>query len=881
MTPVTFLFTDIEGSTQLWEERANEMAVALREHDARVRAAIEGEGGAIFKTVGDAFCAAFGGTDAASRAAAAIQRAMAAPGLAVPLKVRIALHRGEAESRDGDYFGPTLNRVARLLGAARGGQTLLSSSATEVDRALEIVPLGEHRLRDLAGRERIAMLVGSGLPDEFPPLRTLDAVPNNLGADLSALIGRTVERRALRAALTKGRWATLVGAGGVGKSRLASTVAADLLEAEGSWTVDLASTPAGDIEERILEAVGGSLGTGESTDAALRRWADRRRVLVVLDNCEAVLAETARVTRILLRVGAGVRVLTTSREPLGDPEERVVRLEPLPLPVVGEDPMESDAVRMFLERAEAGGRSVSGAEEIAAVAEICRRLDGIPLALELAAARTRTMSAGELLPRLARALKSPGPQRRSSERHSTLAATIEWSIGLLSASEARLLARLAVFPGGFTLDAAEIVGSDETFGIDGWEAGEGLSSLVGRSLATAQTLAGGTRYRIYETVRTHVREADPRLAEDAFVAWAIAEAERARQDGDVGRRLDGEFVNFRAALRIANDLPNAEAGFRLAISLHRTLLNRWNPDEVFAVWRALVARVGEVSDELAAPALAHASWNAGRVGEWELSRMWGEAGVEAGRRSGIVMDLARAINALGTRHDALMEYPAAEAAYRQGLSLDALASAAVIVFRMNLSLALQGQERFEEARTEIDAARAIAERENDGLDLPVLTLQSGTLRLDAGDLESAVRELKQAGELLEAKALTWRLAGLLVEDLPTALVELDRREEAVEALERGLALARLGGMMFDCALGTERLAALARQPLGAVALPRRLTLAEEESYLLARAERLTAEGEGAETRATLARLAGLRDGARPTGAKARRLARLSAASLLL
>jgi predicted ATPase/class 3 adenylate cyclase len=500
---VTFLFTDIEGSTKLWEDNAPAMQAALARHDELLRWAIEERGGYVFKTVGDAFCAAFPtAPDALETALESQQRLLEEQWsqMSGPLKVRMALHTGAAEERDGDYFGPAVNRVARLLSAGHGGQVLLSAASQEMVRdqlpaGAALIDLGERRLKDLFRPERVFQLIAPGLPPEFPPLKTLEARPNNLPLQPTPLVGREreVEEICKRLRSEEVRLLTLTGPGGVGKTRLALQAGADLLEdfGDGVFFVSLATITD---PELVSSAIAGPLGVKESAQQSLmeslKSYLHHKHLLLVLDNFEQVL-EGAPLVGELVGACPKLKVLTTSRTPLSLYGEHEYSVSPLALPDPHQPPSverltQYEAVRLFIERAQAAKVGFSVRDENApAIAEICHRLDGLPLAIELAAARIKLLPPEAMLARLGNRLKLlKGGARDLPERQRTLRGTLEWSYMLLDEGEKTLFGRLSVFAGGRTLEAIEAVCDAE--GDLGVEVLDGVESLVNNSLLLRQ-----------------------------------------------------------------------------------------------------------------------------------------------------------------------------------------------------------------------------------------------------------------------------------------------------------------------------------------------------------------------------------------------------------
>jgi predicted ATPase/class 3 adenylate cyclase len=521
---LTFLFTDIEGSTRLWEHDAPAMQAALARHDELLKLAIEERGGYVFKTVGDAFCAVFPTASDALEAALEIQRRLLSSEWeqSEPLRVRMALHTGAAEERDGDYFGPPVNRVARLLSAAHGGQVLLSLPTQELVRDQLLVgttlrDLGEHRLKDLFRPERVFQLSAPELPSEFPPLRTLEAYRNNLPLQPTPLIGRENEVSEVCDLLggEATRLLTLTGPGGIGKTRVALQAAADLLEdfTDGAFFVPLATLTEAEL---FFSAVAETLGVKETAeqplDETLKDYLSERRLLLLLDNFEQVLEAAPSVTELL--AGApGLKVLATSRAPLGLYGEHEFPVPPLSMPDLKRPPLlerltHYEAVRLFLERAQAVKPDFKVTNESApAVAEICVRLDGLPLAIELAAARIKMLPPKAMLHRLGSRLKLlTGGARDLPERQRTLRATIEWSFALLDEGEQLLFGRLAVFSGGRTLEAIEaICDAEGDLPVDAFD---GVSSLLDKSLIRQEEGPGGEPRACYELGRKSHRNAD-------------------------------------------------------------------------------------------------------------------------------------------------------------------------------------------------------------------------------------------------------------------------------------------------------------------------------------------------------------------------------------
>ena len=518
---VTFAFTDIEGSTARWERHPNEMEWALRRHDELLRSAFASHGGHIFKTVGDAFCVAFWRPTDAVAATLAVQAALAAEDFSAVdgLRVRAAVHTGTADERDGDYFGPAVNRVARLLAIGHGGQVLVSGVATDLVQAAlpsqaTLRDLGEHRLRDLARPERVHQLLAPGLVADFPPLRSLAVLPNNLPLQLKSFVGREREVAEITALVAAHRLVTLVGSAGVGKTRTSLQVAANLLDGSGDgvWFIELAPLSSGDyIPSSIAQTFGITLPLEGDAVENLARALKAKHALLVFDNCEHLVEPAARVISAILRGCPKIKILASSRQGLGIEGEEAYRMPSLDVPLAADrfdasQALRSAAIALFVERALSADKTFTLTDENApVVADICRRLDGIPLAIELAAPRVKMLSPRQLRERLDQRFRVlTGGSRDVLPRQQTLRALIDWSHDLLDERERVLFRRLAIFVNGFTLEGAVAVGGGED--LDQLEAFDVLASLVDKSLVLAEPEGDSLRYRLLESTRAYALE---------------------------------------------------------------------------------------------------------------------------------------------------------------------------------------------------------------------------------------------------------------------------------------------------------------------------------------------------------------------------------------
>ncbi|HMF82274.1 MAG TPA: NB-ARC domain-containing protein [Acidimicrobiia bacterium] len=600
----------MEGSTRRWRSDAEEMAAALASDDRVLHAAMETHGGAVFKSVGDGICAVFPSVVEAVRAAVDAQCELTLP-------VRVAVHTGEAVERDGDFFGVTLSHCARLLEAGHGGQVLVSASAVSVagdgwGPNIGLRDLGEHRLRDLGEPERVFQVVAPGLERDFPPLRSLEAVRHNLPVQRSSFVGRHDELTEVCERLLARQLVTLTGIGGCGKTRLALEAAVRLVEdfPEGVFFVDLA--PLSD-SELLGQAVAAGLGLHllDTSVEGLVGYLAQRRVLVLLDNCEHLLDACAALVDALLARCLDVRVLATSREPLGVEGEQVFRVPSLSI--------ETEAMSLFVDRARGVRPDLrTDPETEGAILEICRRLDGIPLAIELAAARTAHLAPAEILERLSDRFRLLTGGRRRVERQQTLAAAIDWSHSLLSEDEKTLFRRLAVFRGSFSLRAAE--------GICHEDALELLGSLVAKSLVNLEDQDAQTRYRLLETVRLYAEE---RLVEageaeqfrsshrDWFLGWieSFPVGQLVALSG--GHQLTAEADNLTAALEWCRQQRRPDLLVRIASRMTTYWWDYVRVAEMAAWWDELVGALLDLAPDLRAAALVLGVQHAMAIGAFE------------------------------------------------------------------------------------------------------------------------------------------------------------------------------------------------------------------------------------------------------------------------
>jgi predicted ATPase/class 3 adenylate cyclase len=793
---VTLLFTDVEGSTRLWESEGPAMAAALRRHDAILQDAIGRAGGYVFKTVGDAFCAAFWTPLAAVSAALEAQCVLADEPWPTsrPVRVRMGLHTGVCEERDNDYFGPTVNRTARLETIAHGGQVLLSGAVAELvadslPDGVRLRDLGSHRLKDLGRPEEVFQLEADGLDSEFPPLASLDnpELPNNLPMIISPFIGRDRELAEVRDLLQSFRLLTLTGAGGSGKTRLALQAAAEMLGvvSDGVWFVELAPLTE---PVQVPAAVAAVLGLPEQGDDlqfydAVTQALTCQDALIILDNCEHLIDAAAKFCDRSLRHCPKIRFMATSREPLGIDGERVYRVPSMSLPpadiVTSGDVADSDAVCLFTERARLSDPSFAIDESTAPLlASICRRLDGIPLALELAAARLTSMSLQQVGQRLDQRFRLlTGGSRNAMPRQQTLQATVDWSFGLLNNQEQQTLMRLSVFVGGFELDAAEAVCSTDV--VDAWDVADLVGSLVDKSLVLAAHSGGTVRYRMLETIRQYAAQELVRAAGDDEVLAIRAKhacyyldlarlakpALKGHDQGQWMRRLDAEWDNLRAAFaQLAAD-SRCDDVLTLGAALVRFAITRGHA-EILGCLRHAV----DTADQTPRSALAEALIAMAAITASLLMREPGESAAAA-HYAQRALDTARAID-------------------DRRVEAEALAGLAGLARRRDL----------DEARQLAGEAVALARQLGDvqllGEILDVAAIGATEQEQRSTYLE-ALSCARQAGDDLIASNEEHKLYGV---DLHAGRVEQARAhaEEAVALAERGV-----GGDFFLCMLRTD------------------------------------------------------------------------------
>ena len=768
---VTFLFTDIEGSTQLWEKHPEAMKEALARHDSILRGAIESNHGQIIKGTGDGFHGVFETAIDAIQATLEAQRTLKESIRDLQIRVRMGLHTGEAERRAGDYFGQALNRAARIMAVGSGGQILLSSVTAELAREhlpedVSLLDLGEHRLRDLVRPDQLFQLVAPDLPKEFPALRSLNAFPNNLPSQLTSLIGREREMQEAKKLLASARLLTLIGPGGTGKTRLSLQIAADQLSEfkDGVWLVELAplTDPA-----FIILTIAGVLELREVPGLPLINvvtdYLRARQLLLILDNCEHVVEESAQIADHLLHACPQLKIIASSREALGIDGETVYRVPSLSLPDRSSHSlMEYEATRLFIDRAaKAEPRFHLTDQNASSIAQICTRLDGIPLAIELAAARVKLFTPEQIAERLDDRFRLlTGGSRTALPRQQTLRALIDWSYQSLNVTEQRALCRLAVFSGGWTFEAAEsVIGKP-----DAWE---GLFGLVNKSLVNVDEQQGKSRYRFLETIRQYAME---RLLEsgeaisvrdrhlDYFLQSMKQTAQRDEKifgalpdDTEWLDRMEVEHDNLRAALEWAiSNHPDK------ALHLIYVVGNFWvgrDYNQEARRWCQMVLERAESlpdMDDERAKVYGILGWSSIGIGDHKTGREAAEAGIVLARKLNDRVTLGRLLGLLSLACIFQGDFPAVERALEEAERIahqTGLAEQLATVYTTRAQLAFVGYRDAAQAKIYIDQAIAVSAKIENQWAAAMSLFGMGRVAGGMGDLQTAREKFAQSAEL--------------------------------------------------------------------------------------------------------------------------------------
>jgi predicted ATPase/class 3 adenylate cyclase/DNA-binding CsgD family transcriptional regulator len=850
---VTFLFTDIEGSTRLLQQLGERYAEVLAHYRRFVRSAVQERGGREVDTQGDALFAAFPRARDAVAAGVAAQRAIGAHAWPenLSLRVRMGLHTGESLTIETGYVGMDVHRAARICAAGHGGQVLVSR--TTRDLVADMLPdgvslrdLGEHRLKDLAHPHHLFQVVAADLPADFPPLKTLDVLPNNLPRQLTSFIGREKEMAEVKRLLSAAYLVTLTGVGGSGKTRLALQVAAEVADrySDGVWWVQLASlSEASLVPQAVASALGIREQRGRSLMDALLDDLRHKRLLLVTDNAEHLISACANLADTLLRGCAGLRILVTSREPLRIEGEHIYPVPPLSLPSPGMllpvgTLARSEAVRLFVDRAVAARPSFALSEQNAAAAlQICQRLDGIPLALELAAARVKALSIEQIATRLDDQFRLlTNGSRTALPRHQTLRATMDWSYELLTEPERLLYRRLAVFGGTFNLEAAEVVCSGA--GLLESAIVDLLTRLVEKSLVVADERAGEARYHLLEPARQYAlgklretTEASDVQARhrDFFLALAerghLALASAARMAWQA--RVESDHDNIRAALRWSIDNRSLEEATRLGASMARFWASRGLLNEGLAWLAELRKHEDQVSHRARAGLLSGTGLLAFEIGDQRQAAEVTDYALALFRQLGDRQGIEVCLRLLGMAELEIGNYERAatlldEAAKLPRESGDVEAEAEALRLRGYLAVK---QGDYALATKTLERSLAVVRQTGKRRSIGFAIGHLAQAYFYQGQSDRAIAMLTEALDHLQAVEHGTGTAYFL-NHLGLALLEKGDRQGAAEAYRKCISLARKTGYRWAVAEGLIGIGALSAAK-GETALGARLLTAAD------------------------------------------------------
>ena len=769
---VTFLFTDLEGSTALWDRYPDLMPQALAVHDVRIRDIVDTYNGYVFTTAGDSFAVAFSSAQGAVMTAFEIQRSMSEPAEGLDLKVRIGVHSGTAQLRDGDYFGGAVNRAARVEGCAHGRQIVLSQPTVEqlgsrLPDEFELLALGTHRLRGLIEPERIYQLCHDDLPRDFPRLRALEGPADSLPTQLTTFVGREREVADVVSLFADHRMITLSGSGGAGKTRLALH-SAEALAADFPDGIRFAELGALTHSEVLIDEVAQLFGVSRVPDVPILRTIaetiDDQRTLLVLDNCEQIVAGVAVLCQELLVACPNLHVLATSRERLGVGGEVLYRVPSLALPEPGsgvDASMTYDSVRLFVERSQLVSPSFEvTADNVDDIASICRHLDGIPLALELAAARTRSMSPAQILHRLGERFRLlTGSSRTANSRQETLLSTIEWGHDLLNVAEQVVFRRLGIFADDFSLEACERIVADDL--IHELDVIDIVTALVDKSMVSTELGDDGTtRYHLLETIREFARrqldlENERQTIDGHHAAYFAEVAEELqamqRQDNLAGALvyLDLEESSFRSALRFTLDEDEPVLAARLIGGLGYLWYASGQHREGLQWCTELFESDPELPDPLRAGALHSYASLLGSMGQPKRGIAALREQVEIRRRLGDPLRLGAALNNLADLLNDVGEFGAAEPCLTEAVELFREAGVSPSMPLSTLGNGYLREGRYEEAAQALRMALREAKQADNAYAIAISMAGLGQCLAVTGQHDEARGQLVEARERFE------------------------------------------------------------------------------------------------------------------------------------
>ncbi|MEP6754284.1 MAG: tetratricopeptide repeat protein [Chthonomonadales bacterium] len=810
---VAFLFSDIAGSTRAFEHDHDAMLRSLEVHDRLMAQVMSANDGFVFKTMGDAFLVAFPDVDRALNAAISAQLALSefnwagAGGHAV--QVRMAIHFGDSQLRNNDYFGVALARTDRILKIAHGGQILLSESfhsqlAGKLPENVALVDMKYHRLRDLNRPEHIYQATHANLPDEFPPLHSLDVIPNNLPEQLTSFVGRKGQIAEVAELVKTHRLTTLMGSGGCGKTRLALQVAADLMDdfQDGVWFVEMAPlTEEAPVIQAIARVFGVSELAGKDYLDTIMDQIKGKKCLLILDNCEHILEVAQRATDRLLRACPDLKILATSREPLSIGGEQQWRIPSLTFPNIDQTSctvldldwaMNFEAVRLFIERAQLINPKVElGLEDLKAIAGICDKLDGIPLALELAAATVDYLAPTQILVRLQDFFKLLNRGSRTAmERHQTLLGAILWSYNLLDSAEQILLRRVSVFQNGWSLEAVEQVCVDDN--LQEFDALPALGMLVKKSLVIRETgTSGQARYRLLESVRQFGRG---KLREENeltdfldrhrdFIVALVSEVEPHLRTVDQKKYLDlleEEHDNIRAALAHSTIV---EERAQIAANVFLLWMNRGYLSEGRKWFEGVISRSSPIPDTILSKALNGAGLICVQFGDLptavRLLTECHEVRLRLDDPSGAtsILNNLGYVNWYSGRVEEALEFYEKALDSLRDLGEDSKAANTLV----NMAAVYLELKRFEEGKRVLADAEKTVREKGDPATLSVLLHNSGIIAVELGEFDNAVRYFTECVTLqVDMKSMSDLM--LTLNDIAELCLRLKRYEQSVQLL---------------------------------------------------------------------------------------------------